>query len=59
MSKKCKYYLDTSMTIRKAIVMYKIDDNVHSPVRYLKKPKWISDEEFKLLYSMEILIKKE
>ncbi len=59
MKEKSKYYLDSSMDLRKSIIMYKIDGCVHSPVMYLKKPKWVSDEDFKDLFNrMQIMIKE-
>jgi hypothetical protein len=41
-----KYYIDKSRSIRKSVIIYKVDGSVHSPVMYLQKPKWISEREF-------------
>ena len=40
------YWCDKSMTLRKSIILYKHQDGMATPVMYLSKPRWISDEEF-------------
>ena len=53
-----EFYIDRSKSIRKSIIIYQIKGSVHSPVVYLSKPKWITDEEFNdLLDRMQIMIK--
>ena len=60
MSKSEKYYIDKSQTLRKAIIIYKIEGSVHSPIMYLKKPKWVNDTEFtEFLNNIEIIIKEK
>ena len=46
MSKVREYYIDKSKTIRKSIIIYRDMGSVHSPIMYLSKPKWVSQEEF-------------
>jgi len=46
-----KYYIDTSRDIRKSIIIYQVKGSVHSPVMYISKPKWISQEDFEELFS--------
>jgi len=46
MSKVREYYIDKSKTIRKSIIIYRDMGSVHSPIMYLPKPKWVSQEEF-------------
>jgi hypothetical protein len=46
MSKVREYYIDKSKTIRKSIIIYRDMGSVHSPIMYLQKPKWVSQEEF-------------
>jgi hypothetical protein len=41
-----RYYIDKSRSIRKSVIIYKVDGSVHSPVIYLQKPRWISEREF-------------
>lgn len=45
-TEESKYYLDFSQDIRKCIIVYEVKGNVHSPVMYIKRPKWIPEEEF-------------
>ena len=53
-----EFYIDSSKSIRKSIIIYQIKGSVHSPVVYLSKPKWITDEEFNdLIDRMQIMIK--
>lgn len=53
-----EFYIDRSKSIRKSIIIYQIKGSVHSPVVYLSKPKWITDEEFNdLIDRMQIMIK--
>lgn len=53
-----RYYIDKSKTIRKSIIVYGVNGGLHSPVMYISKPKWISQEDFDELFSrMEIKIK--
>ena len=53
-----EFYIDRSKSIRKSIIIYQIKGSVHSPVVYLSKPKWITDEDFNdLLDRMQIMIK--
>jgi hypothetical protein len=40
------YWFDKSMNVRKSIILYKHQDGMATPVMYLSKPRWISDEEF-------------
>ena len=40
------YWFDKSRTIRKSIILYKQQDGMATPVMYLSKPRWVSDEEF-------------
>jgi len=53
-----EFYIDKSKSIRKSIVIFQVKDNIHFPVMYLKKPKWVTDKEFNDLFDrMEIMIK--
>lgn len=55
---KSEYYIDRSKSVRKSVIIYQIKESVHSPVMYLSKPKWITEDEFNdLMDRMEILIK--
>lgn len=55
---RSEFYIDRSKSIRKSVIIYHINGSVHSPVVYLSKPKWITDEEFNdLLDRMQIMIK--
>lgn len=55
-----KYYIDKSRSIRKSVIIYKVDGSVHSPVMYLQKPRWISKGEFdKFLDKVQISILNE
>ena len=40
------YWFDKSRTFRKSIILYKQQDGMATPVMYLTKPRWLSDEEF-------------
>ena len=40
------YWFDKSRTLRKSIILYKQQGGMATPVIYLTKPRWISDEEF-------------
>jgi len=54
-----KYYIDRSKQIRKSVIIYEIDGSVHSPIMYLQKPKWVSQEKFdKFLDGMLIYAEK-
>ena len=56
--KEPEYYIDKSKSIRKSVIIYQIKGNVHSPVLYISKPKWRTEEEFSdLLNRIEIYIK--
>jgi hypothetical protein len=58
--KEEKYFLDFSKTIRKCIIMYEVKGSVHSPIMYIKKPKWRSEEEFvEFVKSLQIYITKK
>ena len=51
------YWFDKSRTIRKSIILYKQQDGMATPVMYLTKPRWLSDEEFMETFnSMKIYI---
>lgn len=55
---RSEFYIDRSKSIRKSVIIYHINGSVHSPVVYLSKPKWITDEDFNdLLDRMQIMIK--
>ena len=55
---KVSYYIDKSRSLRKSVIIYKIDGNVHSPVMYLQKPRWISKNDFdKFLDNIQISIR--
>jgi hypothetical protein len=55
-----EFYLDTSKTFRKSIVLFKIKGCVHYPIMYLKKPKYITEKEFNEIFErMQIRIKNE
>lgn len=43
---KEEYYLDFSKQIRKSIILYKIKGSIASPMAYIKKPKWMEEEDF-------------
>ena len=52
------YWFDKSRTIRKSIILYKQQDGMATPVMYLTKPRWLSDEEFMEFFSkLEIRVK--
>lgn len=58
MAKQIEYYIDRSKTVRKSVIIYKVEGNVHSPIMYLKKPKWRTDEEFnEFLDNMQMMVK--
>ena len=51
------YWFDKSRTLRKSIILYKQQDGMATPVMYLTKPRWLSDEEFMETFnSMKIYI---
>jgi hypothetical protein len=53
------YFLDKSGTIRKSIILYKMVGSVATPILYIQKPKYISEEEFKsTMNSIEIRIRQ-
>lgn len=53
-----EYYIDKSRDLRKSIIIYRVNESVHSPVMYISKPKWISQEDFEDLFNRtEIKIK--
>ena len=53
------YWFDKSRTIRKSIILYKYQDGIATPVMYMSKPRWISDEDFIEFFSkLEIRIKQ-
>ena len=53
-----EYWFDKSRTIRKSIILYKHQDGMATPVMYLTKPRWLSDEEFMEFFSkLEITVK--
>lgn len=55
---RSEFYIDRSKSIRKSVIIYHINGSFHSPVVYLSKPKWITDEDFNdLLDRMQIMIK--
>lgn len=52
------YFFDRSKQFRKSIILFKQVGSTCSPVMYMSKPKYLSNEEFdKLFSSMEIKIK--
>ena len=52
-----RYYIDKSRSIRKSVIIYEISGSVHSPIMYLQKPKWVSQERFeKFLEDMVIMV---
>jgi hypothetical protein len=56
--KEESYYIDRSMSIRKSVIIYHNKGSVHSPIVYIKKPKWVSEEEFNdFLDRMQIMVK--
>jgi len=61
MEKQIEYYIDrskSSKSIRKSVIIYEVKGNVHSPIMYLQKPKWRTDEEFnEFLDNMQIMVK--
>jgi hypothetical protein len=58
MEKQIEYYIDRSKSIRKAVIIYRIEGSVHSPIMYLQKPKWRTDEEFnEFLDNMQMMVK--
>lgn len=53
------YWFDKSRTARKSIILYKHQDGIATPVMYMSKPRWISDEDFIEFFSkLEIIIKQ-
>lgn len=53
-----EFYLDRTGSIRKSVIIYRVEGSVHSPIMYISKPKWRTEEEFSdLLDRMEIMIK--
>ena len=53
-----EFYIDRTKSIRKSVIIYKVQGSVHSPIMYISKPKWRTDEEFNdILDRMEIMIK--
>jgi hypothetical protein len=58
MEKQIEYYIDRSKSIRKSVIIYEVKGNVHSPIMYLQKPKWRTDEEFnEFLDNMQMMVK--
>jgi len=58
MEKQIEYYIDRSKSIRKSVIVYRIEGSVHSPIMYLQKPKWRTDEEFnEFLDNMQMMVK--
>jgi len=56
--KEVEYYIDRSKTIRKSVIIYQVKGNVHSPIFYISKPKYRTEQEFNdFLDRMEIYIK--
>jgi hypothetical protein len=54
---KIEYWFDKSQTVRKSIILYKMQEGKAWPVMYLTKPKWIDDDEFMELFRrMQIYI---
>lgn len=55
-----KYYIDKSKTIRKSIIIYENKGSVHTPIIYIVKPKYVTQEEFdKFINNMQITIKND
>ena len=53
------YWFDKSRTIRKSIILYKQQDGLATPVMYLSKPRWVSDEEFNEFFNnLEVKVKQ-
>jgi len=53
------YWFDKSRTIRKSIILYKQQDGMATPVMYLSKPRWVSDEEFNEFFNnLEVKVKQ-
>ena len=58
MEKQIEYYIDRSKSIRKSVIIYEVKGSVHSPIIYVQKPKWRTDEEFnEFLDNMQIMVK--
>lgn len=56
--KQPEYYIDRSKSVRKSVIIYKVEGSVHSPIMYLQKPKWRTDEEFnEFLDNMQMMVK--
>jgi hypothetical protein len=56
--KQPEYYIDKSKSIRKSIIIYRIKGSVHSPIMYISKPKFITENEFNdFINNMQIFIK--
>ena len=55
-----KYYIDKSKTIRKSIIIYENKGSVHTPIIYVSKPKYVTQDEFdKFINNMQITIKND
>lgn len=55
-----EYYIDKSKSIRKSIIIYEVKGSIHSPIMYIQKPRWVSNEEFgNFIDRMQIMIKPE
>ena len=53
-----EYYIDKSKSIRKSVIVYKINGCVHSPIMYIQKPKYVTEDEFNdYLNRIQIMIK--
>ena len=55
-----KYYIDKSKTIRKSIIIYENKGTVHSPIIYISKPKYVTQDEFdKFINNIQIIVKND
>lgn len=53
-----QYFLDRSKTMRRSVILYKMVGSVATPVMYLTRPKFVSEEEFNtFLDSVSIYVK--
>lgn len=54
-----KFYIDKTKELRKSIIIYKVNESIHSPIMYLSKPKWVSQEEFDNFFNNMIISVKQ
>lgn len=48
-------YKDNSKTIRKGVIIYALVGNVHTPLAYIHRPKFRTEEEFDLFIKHMVL----